>query len=165
MSLRERLIALGCMAAFLAVALSALVLVLAAPRPFHLHEPRFERKSCGETPTLGVTAFDKSQASDVLYAFVYDNVFRKDLARGFALATPHLRSGLSRQEWLGGSIPVPYEPVSVGCSVGVTSQHGILIAVMLVNGTYYRADLLHSEDGWLVDYFLPASGGYTVPKL
>ena len=51
-------------------------------------------------------------ARQVAGQFLATAVARKQLSRSYELATPTLRQGMSRKEWLTGNIPVPYYPVT-----------------------------------------------------
>jgi hypothetical protein len=123
-----------------------------------------ERRTCTGTP-YKTRAVDASPAGEVLYLFIYDNVFRKNLAKGYQLGTPRLRSGdadhpeheqLSREEWGLGDIPVPFEPIGVACTVGTEPKVNKIDVALLINGNVYVATLLHLGLVWKVDYFQPA---------
>lgn len=109
--------------------------------------------SCLQSPS-STAAFDQTKAGDVVYRFVYDNVFRQDLSRGWALTTAKERAGLSYKEWLSGSIPVVPEPVSMACTLGAKRLSDGWGVVLKVNGTYYLA-VVKKQRRWLVDYFMP----------
>ncbi|MFN2629864.1 MAG: hypothetical protein ABR569_14725 [Gaiellaceae bacterium] len=51
-------------------------------------------------------------AGRVARLFVESAVARRNLARSYSLVTPTLRQGMSRAEWLSGTIPVVPYPVS-----------------------------------------------------
>ena len=118
-------------------------------------QPTIRAKSCVGS-IAGSTSFDASPAGDSLYRFVYDNVFRQNLARGYLLATTNERSGLSMKAWATGNIPVVPEPVSIACTAGAKrSTADKWLAILKVNGTFYLATVLRQDGRWLVDYFLP----------
>ena len=111
------------------------------------------RHSCLQAP-VDTASFDHGPVSDALYRFVYDNVFRQDLRRGWALTTENERAGLSFKEWMTGTIPVVPEPVSVACTVGAHQVRDGWMAMLKINGTYYLA-AIKLQSRWLVDYFMP----------
>ena len=114
-------------------------------------------------------------ARHVAIAFLSTAVSRKQLARSYDLATPTLRQGLSRREWVKGNIPVPYYPttawsisnakyetdyshprdiqleISVGPPKGVTMK-----------STNFLVGLVKRHGRWLVDYW-GVRGGVAIP--
>ena len=112
-----------------------------------------ERRSCVASP-VSTQGFDHGPVSDALYRFVYDNVFRQDMRRGWTLTTDNERAGLSLRQWLTGNIPVVPEPVSVVCTVGAHQVADGWMAMLKINGTFYLAAIKY-QDAWLVDYFMP----------
>jgi hypothetical protein len=127
--------------------------------------PHLDRKACdgaGSDPSKNTLAFDRAPASFVVYEFLYDNVFRENLAAGFRLTTLTLRSGASdsgdpvqKDKWLTGDIPVPYEPVGTACSAGARVGKTKVSAIMLVNQTFYLSEVVWQKGRWLVNYFRP----------
>jgi hypothetical protein len=53
-----------------------------------------------------------ADARRVAADFLATALARKQLARSYDLATPTLRGGLSKKEWVTGNITVPYYPVT-----------------------------------------------------
>ncbi len=53
----------------------------------------------------------EKEARRVAGRFILTAVARKHLAESYELTSPELRQGLSKKEWLTGSIPVPPYPV------------------------------------------------------
>lgn len=125
-------------------------------RPSHERgaRPPISRQTCTGRPSPATRAFDRAGASDAAYRFVYDDVFRQDLERGYDVATAKLRQGMGRKDWLTGTIPVVPEPVSPACTVGAKRTGKEWDAVLRINGTFYLVSVVQRAR-WLVDYFGP----------
>jgi len=101
-----------------------------------------------------------------LDAFVVAGVERKDLSRAYDLSTPTLRGGLTREQWLTGSIPVaPYPgrethvgrwqptfitPDSVGLHVILHPEEGADVGPQSYNIVVRKVN-----GRWLVDNIYP----------
>lgn len=101
-----------------------------------------------------------------LDAFVVAAVERRDLSKAYDLSTPTLRGGLTRDQWLGGSIPVaPYpgkdthvgtwqptfvKPDSIGLHVILHPRDGAGVGPQSYNIVVRKVD-----SRWLVDNIYP----------
>jgi hypothetical protein len=118
-------------------------------------------------------------ARNVAVEFVRRGLGRTDLARAWAMATPDLRSGVTKKQWLRGELPFAPFPVrdleSARFDVVGTAPKKILLELFLVpelkSGyvpTRFEMTLVRdSADGpWKVDYFLPYAppGIYAEPE-
>ena len=149
------LIPVAPLSVFLTLWLMGFKMPAGAPTP-----PPIESVSCLETPSPEMVRFLKSRPADILYRFVYDNVFRQDLVRGYRLTTARERDGMSLREWKTGTIPVVPEPVSLACLVGMKrTKPSEWTTVMKVNGTFNLGVVL-KQGRWLVDYFIPLPDTY-----
>ena len=120
-------------AAALAAGAGFLVAIAPPARTGAPGPPEIERSTCAGTPRR-TKEFDRSRASLVLYSFIYDNVFRLDLHRGYRLATDKLRAAgkgpgaapRTEAEWATGAIPVPAASMERGaaCTVGARRTNG-----------------------------------------
>ena len=110
--------------------------------------------------------------------FLETAVGRTQLADAWDLATPELRSGVSRAEWLTGALPVPPFPVkdlqTTGFDVVESGPNKVLLQVLLVPkaGTEYvptRYDMTieraSAKAPWKVSYCNPYAppGVYASP--
>jgi hypothetical protein len=118
-------------------------------------------------------------ARNVAVEFVRGGLGRIDLARTWVMATPDLRSGVTKKQWLRGELPFAPFPVrnlgSARFDVVGTAPKKILLELFLVpelkSGyvpTRFEMTLVRdSADGpWRVDYFLPYAppGIYAEPE-
>jgi hypothetical protein len=119
--------------------------------------------------TVRATPREKAAAISTLSRFVRSAIVRRDLASSWVLATPHMREGTSRSDWLHGNLPVVPYPASAFRDAGYTLKYqykGILGIDVLVlpketptaekAGEQVYACELHDVHGrWLVDFCYP----------
>lgn len=118
-------------------------------------------------------------AKGVAIEFIRTTLGREDLAKAWNLATPELRSGVTKKQWLRGELPIPPFPVkgleTTGFQVLGTAPGEVLLEVLLVPKpgseyvpTRYELTLVRkgSKGPWKVSYFLPYAppGIWTEPK-
>ena len=119
-------------------------------------------------------------ARSVAIEFIRTTLGREDLARAWNLATPELRSGVTKKQWLRGELPIPPFPVkggleTTGFQVLGSAPGEILLEVLLVPKpgseyvpTRYELTLVRkgSKGPWKVSYFLPYEppGIYAEPQ-
>lgn len=103
--------------------------------------------------------------------FILTTVTRKDLARGWQLAHPSLREGMTKQQWLTGDIPIVPYPVSSTATAPMSVEesykdHALMrVALSPEKGSSVKPQLFfigvrkfHGQ--WRVDYWGPYA---TVP--
>ena len=119
--------------------------------------------------TVRATAEEKAAALRTLTAFVHTAFIRRGLARSWTLATPHMKKGTSRSDWLAGNLPVVPYPADAFRAFGATLKYqykGVLGYDVLVlpkenaasrdAGQQVYACELHDVHGtWLVDFCYP----------
>lgn len=164
---RRRLAYAG--AALLAVLLIALLSALignsSGPEQAPLHESVKPQTYEGATP-MRATAAEKREAARVLTAFAESAIPRRQLATSWELATAHMRSGTTRQEWLAGSLPVVPYPSSDFGSIGLTFKgayvggmidYDVLVLPRTKTGKQqvYSCELLQEHGRWRVDFCYP----------
>jgi hypothetical protein len=111
------------------------------------------------------------EARRVAGEFILTTVTRKNLARGWEIAHPALREGMTKQEWLKGDIPIVPYPVSSTATVPMSVEesykdHAIMrVALSPEKGVSVKPQLFfigvrkfHGQ--WRVDYWGPYA---TVP--
>lgn len=118
-------------------------------------------------------------ARHVAGRFLLTAVAREHLAEAWTLATPVLRTGVTRGQWLRGELPVPPFPVTdlatTGFDVVGTAPNKVILQVLLVpkpgagfDATRYQMTLIRSGSGapWRVDYCQPYAppGVYAPPS-
>src|SRR5207247_8546355 len=62
-------------------------------------------------------------AQATLSAFVRSAVIRRNLAESWPLATPHMKVGTSRNDWLAGDLPIVPYPAAAFRSFGATLEY------------------------------------------
>jgi hypothetical protein len=134
-----------------------------------------------QTTTPAVTPGGKLDpaARSVAVRFIRTALAREDLGQAWALATPELRNGMTKKQWLRGELPFPPFPVNnletTGFKVVGTAPGQILLEVLLVPKpdsayvpTRYEVTLVRkgAKGPWRVSYFLPYAppGMYTEPS-
>jgi hypothetical protein len=119
--------------------------------------------------TVKATAEEKAAAISTLSRFVRSAFIRRDLASSWPLATPHMKDGTSRADWLSGNLPVVPYPANGFRTVGFTLTYqykGVLgfDALLLPNGTkagqaagqqVYACEVHEIRGSWLVDECYP----------
>ena len=164
---RRRLAYAG--SAALAIGLIALVAAVignsSGPKQAPIHEGQKAQVYEGATPMRAKPA-DKRAAAKVLTAFAASAIPRRDLATSWELATPHMREGTSREEWLAGSLPVvPYPSGQFG-SIGLTFKgayvgdvmdYDVLVLPRTKRGKQqvYSCELNTLAEGWRVEFCYP----------
>ena len=135
-----------------------------------------EQEAVSDEPAVVVNSGPKAplprEARKVAGEFILTTVTRKDLARGWSLAHPALREGLTKQQWLSGDIPVVPYPVSstdpAPMSVEESYKNSAVMRVALspekgaagVKPQMFFIGVRKFHGHWLVDYWGPYS---TVP--
>jgi hypothetical protein len=119
--------------------------------------------------TVKATAGQKAAAVSTLSRFVRSAVIRRGLASSWPLATAHMRTGTSRQDWLDGNLPVVPYPARAFRTAGFTLKYeykGILGYDVLVlpketkaaqraGQQVYACELHDVRGSWLVDQCYP----------
>jgi len=134
-----------------------------APTNATLQELR-NQKSSGSNVKSGGTMTAEQHA--VAVRFITTALGRVHLAEAWNMATPELRSGVTRKQWLAGEMPIPPFPVdrlkASGYQVVASSPTKLLLQVFLVPkpGTQYVATrydmtLVRRGGKWLVSYLVP----------
>jgi hypothetical protein len=108
----------------------------------------------------------KSRATTI--AFIRSAFGGGSRLKSYQLATPNLRNGLTKKQWLSGTLPFPPFPVrdleTTGINMLGTSPKQVTLEVLLVpelnSGfvpTRYEMNLVRKsvDAPWRVDYFLP----------
>lgn len=133
----------------------------------------FGRSDSSSAPTTQQVVVKKrtpvplpSDARHVAIAFLRSAVSRKDLAASYDMATPTLRQGLSRKEWMSGNIPVPYYPSNASTlkNAGYTIDYSYPRDVQLeldvgapkgdkMASVTFLVGLVKRHGRWLVDYW------------
>jgi len=148
--------------------------VAPAPAP-----SRSQRAQTAPGPTVKSGGTLDPAARSVAVIFIRSTLGRVNLAQAWNLATPDLRSSVTKTQWLRGELPFPPFPVdnlqTTGFRVVGTAPNEALLEVFLVpkpNSGYVptRFELTLVRSGaaapWKVSYFLPYAphGMYTEPK-
>ena len=122
-----------------------------------------------EPKTVKATPEERAAAISTLSRFVRSAVIRRGLASSWLLATPHMKEGTSRADWLSGNLPVVPYPADGFRTVGftLTYQYQAILgfdALVLPNGTQagknagqqvYACELHEIRGSWLVDECYP----------
>lgn len=98
----------GLCALVVAGTLVAVLLPEHAPPPPAPGPPHAPELAVAPAKPARLTAADRRAIDHALDVFLPAAMERKDLALAWTLAGPELRSAQTKQEWLGGSTPVPY---------------------------------------------------------
>ena len=93
--------------------------------------------------------------------FVDAAVLRKDLRAAWRLSAPALRRGVTRSEWLAGTLPVVPSPPSVFRHVSFITVRARARDVLLLANRDYFIELVPVGGRWLVSYW--AQRGHTGP--
>ena len=141
--------------------------------------PAQKKASAQQQPALKPHGKLDPAARRTAITFIRTALAREDLAKAWNLATPDLRGGLTKKQWVQGNLPFPPFPVdnleTTGFNVAGVSPKEILLEVLLVpepNSGYvptrYEITLerTSAKHPWRVSYFLPYAppGMYTEPK-
>ena len=93
--------------------------------------------------------------------FIDAAVLRRDLRAGWRLSAPALKRGVTRAEWLAGTLPVVPSPPSVFRHVSFTPVRSRERDLLLLANHEYFVELVPSGRRWLVSYWAPR--GHTGP--
>jgi hypothetical protein len=119
--------------------------------------------------TVAATPAERAAAQRTLSTFVRSAFIRRNLAASWPLATPHMKQGTTRSEWLAGNLPVVPYPADALRSFGATLKYqykGVLGYDVLVIPTQdaagreagqqvYACELHDVHGSWLVDFCYP----------
>jgi hypothetical protein len=108
-------------------------------------------------------------AEATLDTFVRSAVIRRDLAKSWPLATPHMKIGTTRKEWLAGDLPVVPYPAEAFDDFGATLEYSyrnvlgfdVLViprankAGRTAGQQVYSCELHDVRGRWLVDFCYP----------
>jgi hypothetical protein len=106
------------------------------------------------------------QALAVTRTFLRDGVMQQDLAAAWKLATPKLRAGVTRNQWMHGTLPVAEFPHSAFAKAGYMVKRSRARSVLLlvyiyprkgskVVGWDYIVELVPYRGSWRISYFQP----------
>jgi hypothetical protein len=132
-------------------------------------DPRGVAKVYHAPKTVVATPQEKAAAISTLSKFVRSAIVRRDLASSWALATPHMKQGTSRSDWLRGNLPVVPYPASAFRTAGFTLKYqykrilGIDVLVLpketpaahQAGEQVYACELHELHGRWLVDSCYP----------
>lgn len=153
----------------LSIGLIALVAAVignsSGPKQSPIHRGEKAQVYEGATPMRAKPA-DKRAAARVLTAFAASAIPRLHLAVSWELATPHMREGTTRQEWLAGSLPVVPYPAGEFRTIGLTFKgayvgdvidYDVLVLPKTKRGKQqiYSCELNKLAEGWRVDFCYP----------
>jgi len=110
----------------------------------------------------------RKDIAHTLDTFVRYGVERKAPARAYALASPMMRSGVSRKQWLAGSLPVPpFRSKGTNFhrySVMAVDGNKVYLSLILQprhpktqGAVAYNIRLTRDHGRWLVDWFTPSA--------
>ena len=109
-------------------------------------------------------------AREAIVEFIATAPARKNLAASWALTHPRLKQGLTRQDWLGGNIPVvPYPAVNIALSpvkidYAYADRAMVQVALTPKKGQGYQPQIFYvgvrkvgtgANARWLVDTWVP----------
>jgi hypothetical protein len=120
-----------------------------------IHEPK----------RVPATAAERAAAERTLSVFVPSAFIRRNLARSWPLATPHMKLGTSRSDWLHGNLPVVPYPAAQYRTASFTLRYSyrgvlgydVLVLPKKVDGLQevYSCELHDVHGRWLVDFCYP----------
>lgn len=121
-----------------------------------------------DLPTAKLGPADRRQIGTTLERFVRDGLGRRDPAAAYGLATPAMRSGVTRAEWTRGNLPVaPYDARPGDArNWRLEYAYGNEISVELLlqpgprepmGAIVFHAALKKLDGRWLVDSVQPAA--------
>jgi hypothetical protein len=111
----------------------------------------------------------QAAAEATLRVFVHSAFVRRNLARSWPLATPHMKVGTSRADWLAGNLPVVPYPAAAFRGYGATLKYSwpgvqgydvLIVPKQTPLGKHageqiYQCELHHVHGRWLVDFCYP----------
>jgi hypothetical protein len=119
--------------------------------------------------TVNATRAQKAAALTTLDRFTRSAIIRRNLADSWALASPHMKLGVSHADWLAGNLPVVPYPAWAFRTAGYTLRgqyarlldYDVLVlpkeskAAQLAGQQVYSCELREVHGAWLVDYCYP----------
>jgi hypothetical protein len=123
------------------------------------------------SPTVAKQTSLDPRARRVATHFIETAVRRKNLAKAWRLAHPDLRQGMTREEWLTGTIPVvpytlPIRRIRLEVTYSAPREAQLRATLIPRNGSSVDAAVFEigltkvgrgANDRWLVDYWGPAN--------
>lgn len=117
-------------------------------------------------PPIRLTPQLRGELDRTVAAFVQTAVIRRNLARGWELASPTMRASVTRREWDAGKLPVvPYPAAALrtwswrrAYAAGNTVGIDVLLQPREGSGgrvLVYSAELTLAKGRWLVDQWFP----------
>lgn len=113
------------------------------------------------------------KAVDAGKVFIHTAVLRKNLARGWDVSTPKLHGGLTRSQWMTGTIPVSPFPASAyggtDYKVEWSRAKNVMLLVRInadkpdVKSGYFFIQMVPRGKQWMVDYFAPRGTNPPIP--
>jgi hypothetical protein len=113
------------------------------------------------------------KAVDAGKEFIHTAVLRTNLARGWDVSTPNVHGGLTRTEWMTGTIPVSPFPADAYAGTDYKVEWSRAKNVMLlvrinadkpdVKSGYFFIQMVPRGSRWLVDYFAPRGTNPPIP--
>ena len=119
--------------------------------------------------TVKATPGQRAAALAALDRFTRSAIIRRNLADSWRLATPHMKLGVSRADWLAGNLPVVPYPAWAFRTAGYTLKeqyarmldYDVLVlpketkAAQLAGQQVYSCELHELQGAWLVDSCYP----------
>jgi hypothetical protein len=175
---RRRLAWIG---AGIALAIGIVVAVFALPKDSGRHynlEPTGTEAAqtvANVVKQVHLTAAERRAVNRTLVAFVRSGVTRKDAAAAWDLATPAMRSGVSRKQWNGGELPVLPYPATIPDNPTwnvLTSYPGDVTVDLLLQPRRgskrgpiaFAVELKRARERWLVDSMIPEQAFAPTPS-
>jgi len=167
--------------AFVALVAGAVVVVLLLPkdngRKYNIEPTGTEAAQTVDNVVKQVrlSAAERRAVNRTLVAFVRSGVTRSDPAAAWQLATPAMRSAVSRKEWNSGQLPVLPFPAKIADNPTwnvLTSYPGdVTIDVLLQpraganrGPIAFAVELKKAKQRWLVDSMIPEQGFAPTPS-
>jgi hypothetical protein len=112
--------------------------------------------------------------------WIVDAVTRKNVSHAWTITHPELRAAVTRKQWMAGTLPATYFPPKslLGATFKVDESHPrqVYLSVLLIakpNSGVKSEDFsiglkavgTGKKKHWLVNYFVPVSGGGIVPNV
>jgi hypothetical protein len=119
--------------------------------------------------TVQATPEQKAAAQATLDRFVRSAFIRRNLAASWPLASPHMKVGVSRADWLAGNLPIVPYPATAFRTAGYTLKaqykgvldYDVLVlpketkAAQLAGQQVYSCELDEIRGAWFVDSCYP----------
>jgi hypothetical protein len=169
------------MGAFIALVIGAVVGVLALPKDngkrYNLEPTGTEAAQTVQNVVKQVrlTRAERRAVNSTLVAFVRSGVTRDDPEAAWELATPAMRSAVSRKEWNSGELPVLPFPAKIEDNPTwnvLTSYPGDVTIDLLLQprrgvnrgAIAFAVELKKARGRWLVDSMIPEQGFAPAPS-